>query len=65
MGQPAADVDLEDALDPLVLALDVGSTATRGGVHDATGRRVRGLQHEVPHAFTVAADGTSVIDPTR
>jgi gluconokinase len=59
------DVDLETALDPLVLALDIGSTATRGGVHDASGRRVHGLQHKVPHAFTVAADGTSVIDPDQ
>ncbi len=59
------DVALDAALDPLVLALDIGSTATRGGVHDASGRRVRGLQHKVPHAFTVAPDGTSVIDPDQ
>jgi gluconokinase len=59
------DVDLGSALDPLVVALDVGSTATRGGVHDASGRRVHGLQHKVPHAFTVAPDGTSVIDPDQ
>ncbi|AGL16761.1 gluconokinase [Actinoplanes sp. N902-109] len=60
-----ADVTLDTALDPLVLALDIGSTATRGGVHDAAGRRVHGLQHKVPHAFTVAPDGTSVIDPDQ
>ncbi|MEU8612576.1 FGGY family carbohydrate kinase, partial [Actinoplanes sp. NPDC048791] len=59
------DVTLDAALDPLVLALDIGSTATRGGVHDASGRRVHGLQHKVPHAFTVAPDGTSVIDPDQ
>ncbi|WBB80346.1 gluconokinase [Micromonospora sp. WMMD882] len=59
------DIALDSALDPLVLALDVGSTATRGGVHDASGRRVHGLQHKVPHAFTVASDGTSVIDPDQ
>ncbi|GAA2908361.1 sugar kinase [Actinoplanes cyaneus] len=59
------DVALDAAVDPLVLALDIGSTATRGGVHDATGRRVHGLQHKVPHAFTVAPDGTSVIDPDQ
>jgi gluconokinase len=59
------DVTLDAALDPLVLALDIGSTASRGGVHDAAGRRVRGLQHKVPHAFTVAPDGTSIIDPDR
>ncbi len=59
------DVTLEAAQDPLVLALDIGSTATRGGVHDATGRRVHGLQFKVPHAFTAAPDGTSVIDPDQ
>ena len=59
------DVALDAAVDPLVLALDIGSTATRGGVHDASGRRVHGLQHKEPHAFTVAPDGTSVIDPDQ
>lgn len=59
------EVALRAALDPLVLALDIGSTATRGGVHDAAGRQVHGLQHKVPHAFTVAPDGTSVIDPEQ
>ncbi|WP_229074472.1 gluconokinase [Actinoplanes sp. DH11] len=59
------EVALDAALDPLVLALDIGSTATRGGVHDASGRRVRGLAHKVPHAFLVAPDGTSVIDPDQ
>ena len=34
------DVALDAATDPLILALDIGSTATRGGVHDASGRRV-------------------------
>ena len=61
MTQTDDDVALDAALDPLVLALDIGSTATRGGVQDASGRRVHGLQHKVPHAFTVAPDGTSVI----
>jgi gluconokinase len=59
------DVTLDAALDPLVLALDIGSTATRGGVYDASGRPVHGRQHKVPHAFTVAADGTSIIDPDQ
>jgi gluconokinase len=59
------DVALDLALDPLVVALDIGSTATRGGVHDASGRRVHGLQHKVLHAFTVAPDGTSIIDPDQ
>ena len=65
MSRTHDDVTLDAALDPLVLALDIGSTATRGGVHDASGRRVHGLQHKVPHAFTVASDGTSIIDPDQ
>ncbi|MFY1593146.1 gluconokinase [Micromonospora sp. WMMD737] len=59
------DIPLGSALDPLVLALDIGSTATRGGVYDASGRQIRGLQHKVPHTFTVAPDGTSIIDPDQ
>ena len=56
-------VPLKDAVDPLVLALDVGSTATRGSLHDATGTPVRGYRDKIPHQFTTAADGTSTIDP--
>lgn len=55
-------VELEDAVDPLVMALDVGSTGTRAGLHDATGTPVRGYRHKVEHEFTTASDGTSVID---
>ena len=51
------------AADPLVLAVDVGSTATRGDVYDAAGRPVAGGRCKVPHQFTTAADGTSQIDP--
>ncbi|GGC08172.1 gluconokinase [Cellulomonas carbonis] len=65
MARTGDDVALELAQDPLVVALDVGSTASRGGLYDATGRPVRGHQHKVPHAFTVAADGTSVIGPDQ
>uniref|UniRef100_UPI0020280174 FGGY family carbohydrate kinase n=1 Tax=Actinotalea sp. C106 TaxID=2908644 RepID=UPI0020280174 len=65
MTTPLEDVALSDAQDPLVLAIDVGSTASRGGVYDATGRPVAGLKHKVRHAFTVAPDGTSQIDPDQ
>lgn len=51
------------AADPLVLAVDVGSTATRGDVYDAAGRPAGGGRCKVAHQFTTAADGTSVIDP--
>jgi gluconokinase len=62
MTTTADDVSVQEALDPLVVAVDVGSTASRGGVYDAAARPVAGLRHKVPHAFTSRADGTSEID---
>ncbi|MGC5627687.1 gluconokinase [Georgenia sp. Z1344] len=53
---------LSDAERPLVLAVDVGSTATRGGLYDAAGRPLRDSRHKVSHAFTTDVDGTSVFD---
>lgn len=54
-------IALQEAVPPLVIALDVGSTASRGALYDATGRPV-GKRVKTPHAFTSAPDGTSVID---
>ncbi|MCM3661853.1 gluconokinase [Georgenia satyanarayanai] len=62
---PSFTVDLKDAVDPLVLAVDVGSTASRGGLYDGRGLPVDRMKHKVPHAFTTATDGTSVIDPLQ
>ncbi|MDO5672508.1 MAG: FGGY family carbohydrate kinase [Actinomycetaceae bacterium] len=50
---------------PFVIALDVGSTATRGGLYDRQGRPVGNIKHKVPHSFTTDADGTSIIDPDQ
>ncbi|MUN64592.1 sugar kinase [Kocuria sediminis] len=58
-------VGLAEAVDPLVMALDVGSTGSRGGLHDATGTPVRGYRHKIEHEFSTGADGTSVIDPDQ
>ena len=49
---------------PLVLALDIGSTASRGSLFDATARPIR-PRSKTLHAFTTAADGTSIIDPDQ
>lgn len=49
---------------PLVLALDIGSTASRGALYDATGRPIK-PRAKRPHAFTTFADGTSIIDPDQ
>lgn len=58
----AGRVALEDALDPLVVALDVGSTASRGDVYDAAGQPVQGGRQKIAHRFRSGADGTSEID---
>lgn len=58
------EIDRQDAVPPLVLALDVGSTASRGMVYDAHGRPV-GKRAKVAHSFTVGSDGTSQIDPDQ
>lgn len=57
-------ISLDEAVQPLVLAVDVGSSATRGMVYDAHGRPI-GKRAKVEHQFTSAADGTSTIDPDQ
>ncbi|MFT0847563.1 gluconokinase [Actinomycetaceae bacterium L2_0104] len=54
---------LAEAIPPFVLALDVGSTATRGCLYDASGLPIAGSKLRLAHSFTTASDGTSTIDP--
>ncbi len=56
-------VEVGEAQEPFVLALDIGSTGSRGDVYDAAGRAVKGGRHKVPHAFDTGGDGTSTLDP--
>jgi gluconokinase len=65
MAAAAGRVKLREAIDPLVLAVDIGSTASRGDVYDAAGRPVQGGREKVPHHFTTRDDGTSEIDPDQ
>jgi gluconokinase len=65
MAAPAGRAKLREATDPLVLAIDIGSTATRGDVYDAAGRPIQGKRQKVPHHFTTHDDGTSEIDPDQ
>ena len=54
-------VALDEALDPLVVALDVGSTASRGDVYDATGRPVEGGRRKVAHTFRAGDRGLTFL----
>jgi len=65
MAHSGSRVAVHDALDPLVLALDVGSTASRGDVYDAAGRPVHGGRRKVLHTFRTSGDGASEIDPDQ
>jgi sugar (pentulose or hexulose) kinase len=57
MATPAGRGKLSQAIDPLVLAVDIGSTASRGDVFDAAGRPVQGGREKVPQ-FNPRDDGT-------
>ncbi|WP_047260415.1 gluconokinase [Corynebacterium uterequi] len=59
---PTMSIPLKEATGPFVLALDIGSTASRGGLYDATGCPVKGSKQRLSHAFVSDYDGTSAID---
>lgn len=54
-----------NAVEPFVLALDVGSTGTRGGIFDATGRPIARTRIKVDHSFRTNAQGRSEISPDQ
>lgn len=58
-------VDVKGAQDPIVLALDVGSTGTRGCLYDGTGRSISKRRDKIEHSFTTHIDGKSTIDPDQ
>lgn len=56
------NVTAGDPQGPFVIAMDIGSSGTRGGLYDATGATVRDIRGKVTHTFTTASDGTAEID---
>jgi len=56
-------VRTEKSVEPYVIALDVGSSGTRGGVYDGRGRPLAAHRIKLEHTFTSAPDGTNLIDP--
>ena len=55
----------EQALDPLVLALDVGTSSCRASLYDGGGRRVGDLASQLTYNPTTTADGGAELDPEQ
>ena len=53
---------MSDYESPFVLAVDIGSSSVKAGLFDARARSVKGVEESIPHAQTVASDGTSEED---
>ena len=53
---------MSDFESPYVLAVDIGSSSVKAGLFDAFARSVTGIEATIPHAQTVASDGTSEED---
>lgn len=59
---PTMSIPLSESSGPYVVALDIGSTASRGGIYDRSGSPLKGSKQRVPHAFSTAVPGASTID---
>ncbi len=53
-------VTLADALPPLILTLDIGSSSTRAMIFDARARSVDGLEAREVHTLQTEPDGTAI-----
>ena len=62
---PTMSIPLSESTGPYLVALDIGSTASRGGIYDGTGCPIKGSKQRVPHTFSTGDAGASTIDPDR
>lgn len=62
--QPAS-VEPAQARDPLILALDAGTSSVRSIVYDALGRAVQGADIQTPYHMDLTPDGGVEIDADR
>ena len=61
---PTMSIPFDESRGPYVLAMDIGSTASRGGLYDASGRPLKGSKQRVSHEFSTG-EGISTIDPDQ
>jgi gluconokinase len=62
MAETQREVARKHAEAPLVLAIDIGSSATRGRIYDGRAIPVKKLAERRRHQFTIEPDGTVVAD---
>lgn len=53
----------EDATQPIVLALDIGTSSTRAVLFDSHGRAIRNGECQIPFELTATPDGGAEVDP--
>jgi len=59
----SGSVALANRRPPLVLTLDIGSSAVRCGVYDRAARAVTGMEARHPHRLLTGRNGSSTVDP--
>lgn len=59
---PTMSIPLSESTGPYLVAMDIGSTASRGGLYDSSGRPIKGSKQRVAHAFDTGDGGASTID---
>lgn len=57
-----ANVSLEAAISPFVLAIDVGSSSVRALLFDARCRQVDDTEHQISYSLETTSDGGSIAD---
>lgn len=65
---PTMSIPLSESTGPYLVAIDIGSTASRGGIYDSTGCPIKGSKQRMPHAFSTGdtgESGVSTIDPDQ
>ncbi|GAB3593972.1 Xylulose kinase [Corynebacterium faecale] len=59
---PTMSIPLVESSGPYLVAMDIGSTASRGGLYDRSGCPVKGSKQRVTHEFNSGEGGISTID---
>ena len=56
-------ISMQEALDPIVLSIDVGSSSVRALLYDGHGDQIESSETQLPYTQHISADGRSESDP--